>query len=125
MQQGKQRICPDCDAAEIVAPDRRQFLRTVAGAAATVGGSTLWAVPRASAAPSPSSAAETAVKACFDTLTPAQKKTMCFDWDYKHPERGILRTHISNFWAITKPTLLSNFYTKDQQALLFDIFKGV
>src|SRR5207248_686247 len=105
--------------------DRRQFLRTVTATTTAAVGSTLWAVPRASAAPTPDSPAETTVKAFYATLTPAQKKAVCFDWDYKHPERGLLRTHVSNFWAITKPTLTSTFYTRDQQALLFDIFKGV
>jgi hypothetical protein len=127
MHQDKQQVCPDCDAPESAAPNRRQFLRRIGAvsAAAAVGGPTLWAVPGALAAPTPSSVAETAVKAFFNTLTDAQKKTICFDWDYKHPERGLLRTHVSNFWAITQPTLTSSFYTKDQKAILFDIFKGV
>jgi hypothetical protein len=124
MHQDHTRICPDCDD-DRVGLDRRQFLRTVTAATTAAASSTLWAVPRASAAPTPSSAAETAVKAFHDTLTDVQKKAICFDWDYKHPERGLLRTHVSNFWAITKPTLTSKFYTKDQQALLFDIFKGI
>ncbi len=122
MQDRTHRICPDCEAENADGLDRRRFLRSVA--AATVG-STLWAVPRVTAAPTPNSAAETTVKALYMTLTDAQKKAICFDWDYKHPERGLLRTHVSNFWDITKPTLTSKFYTKDQQALLFDIFKGV
>src|SRR5262245_51484963 len=112
------RTCPDCDL------DRRGFLGSIA-AAAVAGGTGLFNVPNALAAPSPKSAAETAVKAFYDTLTDAQKKAICFDWDYKHPERGLLRTHVSNFWHVTKPMLNSNFYTKDQQAILFDIFKGV
>jgi hypothetical protein len=124
MQEPAQRICPDCQADGL---DRRGFLRTITSAATTaaVGGSALWSLPRAIAAPSPKSAAETAVKSFYDTLTDAQKKTICFEWDYKHPERGLLRTHVSNFWQITKPMLTSNFYTKDQQAILFDVFKGM
>jgi hypothetical protein len=107
--------------------NRRGFLATVstAAAAGAFGAAGLGTAPRASAAPSAKSAAETAVKALYDTLTDAQKRTICFDWDHKHPERGVLRTHISNFWHVTDPMLTSNFYTKDQQALLFDIFKGV
>ena len=105
--------CSDCDL------DRRGFFRAAALAAgsAALGSQTL-------AAPSSKSAAETAVKALYGTLSDAQKKTVCFDWDYKHPERGLLRTHVSNFWHITKPFLTSDFYTKEQRALLFDIFKG-
>ena len=58
--------CPDCDSGL----DRRDFLR-IAGVAAA-GGLPLWATPRADAAPTPSSAAETAVKALFDSLTVSQ-----------------------------------------------------
>jgi hypothetical protein len=103
--------------------DRRQFM-TAAGAAA-LAGPTLWAEPRATAAPSPSSPSETAVKVLHDSLNEDQKKTICFDWDYRHPERGLLRTHISNFWAVTKPRVASNFYTKEQQAIIHDIWKGL
>lgn len=115
MRQSHQ-ACPDCDGI-----DRRDFLQV---AALTAAG-TVWALPKASAAPSPSSAAETAVKALYGTLTDAQKKVMCFDWDYQHPKRGLLRTHVCNLWQITPPTVSSSFYTKDQQALVFDVFKGM
>jgi len=117
-----QRPCPDCEL-YASAPDRRGFLASIASAA--IGSASLWDAPRAAAAPSAKSAAETAVKAFYDTLTARQKKTICFEWDHKDPERGLLRTHVSNFWHVTKPTLKSTFYTKDQQAILFDIFKGV
>jgi hypothetical protein len=107
--------------------DRRGFLKSIASvsASAAIGGASLWSASRVAAAPTPKSAAETAVKSLFDTLTDGQKKAICFDWDYKHPERGLLRTHVSNFWHVTKPMLTSGFYTKEQQAILFDIFKGV
>lgn len=107
--------------------DRRGFLTALstAAAAGVLGGAGLGTAPRVFAAPSPKSTAETAVKALYDGLTDAQKKTICFDWDYKHPDRGLLRTHVSNFWHVTKPRLTSDFYTKDQQVILFDIFKGV
>ncbi|MCE9567179.1 MAG: DUF3500 domain-containing protein [Planctomycetes bacterium] len=102
--------------------NRRGFLASVAA----IGAGGMLGTPRVvAAAPSPKSVAETAVSALYDTLTEVQKKTICFDWDYKHPERGLLRTHVSNFWHITKPVLTSSFYTKDQQVILFDIFKGI
>jgi hypothetical protein len=125
--QDTNQVCPDCDAMAGAEPNRRDFLETVSTITTTaaLGGSTIWAVPRTVAAPSPTSAAETSVKALYKTLTPAQKKAICFDWDYKHPERGLLRTHVSNFWYVTRPMIASSFYTKEQQALLFDIFKGV
>ncbi len=125
MQPDVNDTCPDCGSP--TTENRRGFLKSVAtgAAAAAMGGAPFWAAPRASAAPTPKSAAETAVKAFYDTLTDAQKKTMCFDWDYKHPERGLLRSHVSNFWPVSKPFITSGFYTKEQQAILFDVFKGV
>ncbi|HZT81539.1 MAG TPA: DUF3500 domain-containing protein, partial [Gemmataceae bacterium] len=80
---------------------------------------------RAAAAPTPKSAAETAVKALYETLTDAQKKQICFDWDHKDPQRGLLRTHVSNNWHITKPTIDGTFYTKEQKALCRQIYEGL
>lgn len=111
--------CPDCD--------RRDFLRTVGGAAAAVaaGGIPLFATPKATAAPTPKSAAETAVKGLYDSLTETQRKEICFDWDHKDKDRGLLRTFISNNWHITRPAIRSNFYTKKQQDIIHDVFKGL
>lgn len=108
--------------------DRRQFLRTTAAAAATAGTLPLFATPIASAAaPTKKSVAETAVKALFDSLTDKQKAEVCFAWDYteKAGGRGLLRTHVSNNWQITKPMFTSGFYTKQQQTIIHDIFKGL
>jgi len=115
--------CPDCEHG----PDRRDFLRTVGAAAAAVaaGGVELFATPKASAAPTPKSAAETAVKGLYDSLTEKQRKEICFDWDHKDKDRGLLRTYISNNWHITKPAIRSDYYTKQQQDILHDIFKGL
>jgi hypothetical protein len=112
--------CPDCDG-EVL--DRRGFLKTAAVAAAS--SLPLFATPKAEAAPSPSSTAETAVKGLFETLTDEQRKVICFDWDYKDEKRGLLRTHVSNNWQITKPHIRSDFYTPKQQAIIHDIFKGI
>lgn len=133
MNQKKKIVCPDCEGLEIAAPaplarlDRRSFLTstTAAAAAAAVGGFNLWAVPRADAAPSPNSTAETAVKALYGTLTDAQKKDICFDWDHVDPKLGLLRARVSNNWHITKPTIDSTFYTSDQKALIRDVYKGL
>src|SRR5262249_27972755 len=120
------RTCPDCEKEISSELDRRGFLSslTTSATAAAFGG-TLWAAPRAHVAPTPKTAAETAVKALYDTLSDRQKQTICFDWDYKHPERGLLRTHVSNFWPVTKPFLTSDFYSNEQRSILFDIFKGI
>jgi hypothetical protein len=123
MDQKKVR-CPDCDAAE-AGLDRRDFLRAAGvTAAASAAALPLFATPRAVAAPSPSSAAETAVKGLYDSLTDEQRKVVCFGWDHTDG-RGLLRTHVSNNWQITKPHIRSDFYTKKQQDIIHDVFKGI
>ena len=113
-------VCPDCENG-LEALDRRTFFR----AAGAVAGAALFARQRLiDAAPTPNSAAETAVKALYETLTDDQKKAVCFDWDFKDG-RGLLRTHVSNNWQITKPHVRSEFYTKKQQGIIHDIFKGI
>jgi hypothetical protein len=122
--------CPDCSSGE-ASLDRRGFLKTVgvtAAALALPGG-----VARVLAAPSPKSPAETAVKALYDSLTPEQKKEVCFDWDFVEKagnKRGLLRTHVSNNWQITGQHIKAakgkpEFYTKEQQGICYDIFKGI
>jgi hypothetical protein len=126
MAESKKRIvCPDCDAPDQGELDRRDFLRVGAlSAVAATTGVTLWAQPRASAAPTASSPAETAVKALYDKLTDKQRQEVCFPWDHQS-DRGLLRTHVSNNWQITKPHINSDWYTKEQQAIVRDIFKGI
>lgn len=124
------RPCPDCDGDWSLNVDRRDFLRTVSVSAATTAaaGLPLFATPRVAAAPTPSSAAETAVKALYDSLTDEQRKEVCFDWDYKDPKRGLLRTHVSNNWQITSHHIKSDtkpFYTKQQEIIIHDIFRGI
>jgi hypothetical protein len=112
--------CPDCDD-DGFNFDRRRFLRTAAAAAVALP---LGAAARVTAAPTPKSAPETAVKALYDSLTDKQRKEICFAWDYKD-KRGLLRTHVSNNWQITSPHIHSEFYTKDQQGIIYDVFKGL
>jgi hypothetical protein len=102
---------------------RRDFLRQASAVAlaATCGGGSdrsLYAADQ----PKPP---ETLVKLLHDSLSPAQKKEVCFAWDYVEKERGLLRTRLENNWKITKPSIKSNFFTADQQALLRHIFDGM
>lgn len=116
-------FCPECSDANL---DRRELLRGLSVGAALAAGLPLFATAKAKAVPSPTSAAETAVKALYETLTDDQKKEVCFDWDHKTKERGLLRTHVSNNWQITKKSIRgSDFYTKKQQDIIHDIFKGI
>ena len=116
--------CPDC--ADDGGVSRRDFVRTVGGAAAALalGGRTpIFGSPRRVLAgtgqgPSPGSKAETAVKALHTSLTADQKKAICFPFDHE------LRKRINANWAITKPTIEDDF-TKEQQSLIDDIFRGV
>src|SRR5262249_9024332 len=121
MNEEKKIVCPDCDDTDL---DRRGFLRGVAATAAA-GSLSLLGVPRLNAAPTPQSKAETLVKKLYDTLSDKQRKTVCFAWDHVDKKRGLLRTHVSNNWHITDPSVHSDFYTKEQKALILDIFKSV
>lgn len=72
-------------------------------------------------------APETLTKKLYDSLTPAQKEEVCFDWGYKD-DRGLLRTHVSNNWNVTDATKLNvggSFFTADQQNLIREIFLGL
>ena len=112
------RPCPDCDPSV----DRRRFL---AVSAISLGG---FAMPRQQIIADTTvreESSETAVSAFFDTLTESQKKSICYQWDYTETERGLLRTHVSNNWQITRPHIESAFYTKQQKSLLHDAFKGL
>src|SRR6516162_4218263 len=121
----KQPVCPDCEAGDQPL-DRRGFLRTVGTTTAVAAaGVPLFATTKAEARPSPSSPAETAVKALYEALTDEQRKKVCFDWDYQDKKRGLLRTFVSNNWQITPHQIRSDFYTKKQQALIHDVFKGI
>src|SRR5207237_4597424 len=108
----------------------RRCVRKSGGQTAAVAATTglpVWATAKATAAPTKTSVAETAVKALYETLTDDQRKVICFDWDYKEKERGLLRTFVSNNWHITKPRITDGkgFYTKKQQTIIHDIFKGI
>ncbi len=115
------RICSDCESGSPVS--RRQFIRTAGVAAAAVGAAPLLA--RADVSLSADSPPETVAKLLFESLSDAQKKEICFAWDFTEPERGLLRTRISNNWNITKPNITSEFYNKDQQAMIKHIFEHI
>jgi hypothetical protein len=73
--------------------------------------------PGASAGPSPSSPAETAVARFYKTLKDDQRKRLCFPFD--HP----LRSRVQNNWAVVKPTI--GDLSPDQQVLCRDVFKNL
>jgi hypothetical protein len=79
---------------------------------------------RASAASSDASA-ESRVAALFASLSAKQREAVCFDWDHVDVKRGLLRTRVAANWQITDPEVASEFYTRDQRALIRAIFEGI
>jgi Protein of unknown function (DUF3500) len=120
--------CPDCGSAESFASktrgvNRREFLAAGSAAALAIGTAPLWAeaADTASSASSP----ESLVKVLFDKLSDKQKKDLCFAWDYQHPKMGLLRSRVSNNWHITAPSLNSDYFSKEQRAIVRSIFEGI
>ncbi len=117
------RVCPDCQGEECV--DRRHFLKTAGVAAAAAGATIAWpqwvgAAETAKATGNP----ETLVKSLYDSLKEEQRKQVCFDWNHAD-KRGLLRTHVNNNWHITEPVINTDFFTKDQQQMIREIFEGI
>lgn len=121
--------CPDCDAGSSTdtssAVTRRQFVRVVsAGAAAATLGQL---APEALSAKDAVATPETLVQKLYISLTPVQRKSVCFPWDHTDA-RGLLRTRVENNWQITDVKQLnvaSSFFNKDQQELIHEIFHGL
>lgn len=121
--------CPDCQPDDVRASadsgtphvvSRRQFVKAVGGvAAAATFGPTWLRAESGSTAPS-----ETLVQKLYQTITPEQKSAICFPWDHQD-ERGLLRLHVSNNWSITKPTVSSKFFSKEQQDIIEAIYWGL
>src|SRR3954452_12445081 len=107
--------CPDCDSSL----DRRTFVRAIGATALAAAAAPSLFSRFAHAAPSEKSDAEGVVGKLYGTLSDEQKKTICFDFDNE------LRKRINANWHVTKPTIASEFYTKDQQALIDEIVQKV
>jgi len=99
---------------------RRRFLETTTAGIATASVLSPLAENPANSAneAAKTSTSETLVTQFFKTLTGSQKKLMTFPFD--HP----LRQAVNNNWHITKATVGATF-SKDQQALIRDIFNGL
>lgn len=111
MQNPNLTTCSDCD----TSLNRREFVQALGGAALAAG-----ALPGfVSAAPKKTGAAETAVSKLYETLSEKQREAICFPFDHKR------RNTISANWEVTKPGIGTDFYSKDQQALIHEIVKGV
>jgi hypothetical protein len=93
--------------------NRRQFLHATVAAC---GAASLSAAPEVSPA-------DAAVKALYDSLSDAQRKVMCFDWEKKGYGGLPLRLHVTNNWAVSPMKI--GALTREQQALVGDILKSV
>lgn len=127
----RSRCCPVCEPAS--APNqwnRRELLQAATGTLAAAAAAPLAGMLAGSARARAATfdfgrEPEPLVKLLYESLSEAQRAKICFPWDYKHPEWGLLRTRISNNWNITEPVIYSDFYTKDQQELIRAIFEGI
>src|SRR5712672_1447834 len=103
---------------------RRNFLKTTvtgvaAAATATLPfGSVTEAADNAKAAKIKSTKPETLVAALYKSLTEEQSKVIAFP--FHHP----LRSKVDNNWQITDKKV-SEFFTRDQQAMIKEIFLGL
>jgi hypothetical protein len=112
--------CSDCSGDGVV--NRREFLKTTFTGLAAAAVTPL-VMPGQVAAASATAAktrptSETLVTTFHKSLTEAQRKAICFP--FEHP----LRSKVDNNWHITEQTL-DKFYTRDQQAMIKEIFLGL
>ncbi len=109
--------CPDC-------PEplhRRSFLKAAAGTAVAAGlaAPSLFDPRMAFAAPTMKSAAESAAARLHASLSDTQKTAICFPFEHE------LRKRINANWHITKPLIKTDFYTKEQRALVEEIVRNI
>ena len=106
--------------------DRRTFLEVAGKTTFATGAATCFpTLFNAAEASTKDTNPESLVKVLFETLSPKQREKICFAWDYQDKDRGLLRTRVANNWNITEQTLNSDFYTKDQRAIVRSIFEGL
>ena len=102
-----------------IRPSRRQFLETSSAIAVAS------AVPKIALGKETKPTAESLTKVLYESFSPKQRETVCFDWDHQDPKRGLLRTFVANNWQITKPEIVGDFYTDDQRQIVRDIFEAI
>ena len=79
--------------------------------------------PFLSAAESVAPTAETLASRLHASLSPDQRSKVCVPWDYVHPKFGLLRTRVGNNWNATAPAVKGEFFSKEQQQLVREIFE--
>ena len=103
---------------------RRTFLASAAG---TVGALSRPAADVRAAEPTAldptAQSSETLAGMLHASLSPQQRQKVCVPWNFTHPKFGLLRTRVANNWNATEPEVASDFFTRDQQRLIRDIFE--
>src|SRR5437879_1518879 len=100
---------------------RRTFLKSTAVGTAAVAAANPFsalAVSQAEKAAAQKASSETLVATLFKSLKAEQRKPVCFPFD------DPLRSKVDNNWMITDKKI-SEFFTKDQQAMIREIFVGL
>src|SRR5882672_1353021 len=110
------KSCPDCDGGGVVT--RREFLKTTVTTVAAAAAVPLVLPASVNGAPAKAARSETLVATLYKDLNETQRKAVCFP--FEHP----LRSKVDNNWHITDKKI-SEFFTKDQQAMIREIFIGL
>src|SRR5688572_25547071 len=92
----RQPSCPCCDSRAV---DRRAFLHHARHSALALGAAA-YLSPLAHAEESAArglardanKSPESLVKLLYESLSPGQRERICFPWEYKHADLGLLRT---------------------------------
>ncbi|MEM8943570.1 MAG: DUF3500 domain-containing protein [Planctomycetota bacterium] len=112
----------------VTSVDRRTFIERVGKTTIAAGIASCAPVLQpaiARAADTLPSSPESLVKVLYESLSPMQREQVCFDWQHQEPERGLLRTRVSNNWDVTDHYINDDFYTADQRAMVRGIFEGL
>ena len=110
--------CPDCEGGQSKTPfTRRKFLKTTGAGVLAAAGMPL-AFPAQAAQKAKEATSETLVSTFYKSLTDKQRAAVCFPFNHA------LRSKVDNNWHITEQKL-ADFFTKDQQAMVKEIFLGL
>ena len=96
---------------------RRSFIKQLGSSALAVSAVPVF-VHVAGGAPTPTSAAETAVGRFYQSLTDAQREVVCLPFDHQ------LRNKINANWHVVKPTI-GEIFTEKQRANVLEIVRDV
>ena len=101
---------------------RRDFIAVTSAAAVAAAGVSHQGVRGAGSDADTADESAGLVKQLYKSLTASQRREVCFDWNHKTKEHGVLRTHVSNNWHISPHRVTSDFYNKDQQEMIEAVF---